>query len=209
MANMFGTSRHENSTMEGSAVPTRGEVIAREREMFGGVKIGAAIFGWLAAIGTAAVIASLLSAAGAAIVAANTSAGAAADSAAANATQSAVIGGIVLLTVLFLAYYCGGYVAGRMARFNGMRQGIAVWLTGIIAAILVTLVAAVAGTTTNALSSLQMPAIPVNADTATTGAWILFLGVLVVTAIGAILGGLAGMHYHRKIDNAALSRLPG
>jgi ABC-type dipeptide/oligopeptide/nickel transport system permease component len=32
------------------------------------------------------------------------------------------------------------------------------------------------------------------------------VGVLVVTLVGAILGGLAGMRYHRKIDRVGLGR---
>jgi hypothetical protein len=39
----------------------------------------------------------------------------------------------VLLVILFVAYYCGGYAAGRMGRFNGMKQGIAVWLWALVA----------------------------------------------------------------------------
>ena len=45
-----------------------------------------------------------------------------------------LVGAILLLVVLFVAYYCGGYVAGRMARFAGTRQGLAVWLRSILVA---------------------------------------------------------------------------
>ena len=37
-------------------------------------------------------------------------------------------GAIAVLVVLMIAYYCGGYVAGRMARFDGLRQGVGVWM---------------------------------------------------------------------------------
>ena len=36
-------------------------------------------------------------------------------------------GVVVAAVVLFVAYVCGGYVAGRMARFDGIKQGLAVW----------------------------------------------------------------------------------
>lgn len=39
-----------------------------------------------------------------------------------------MVGIIVLGVIVLVAYYCGGYVAGRMARFDGMKQGLAVWL---------------------------------------------------------------------------------
>ena len=48
-----------------------------------------------------------------------------------------LVGGIVLLVILFVAYYCGGYVAGRMARFHGARQGFAVWVWALVIAIVV------------------------------------------------------------------------
>ncbi len=207
MSNIFHSSRSRTGGAEGSeGMPTRGEVLAREKEEFGGVKIGSAIFGWLTATGTAVLIATLLSAAGAALVAVNNTTPA--DVTANANTSNAIVAGIVLMTVLFVSYYCGGYVAGRMARFNGMRQGIAVWVVGVCVAIVISIVGAVANAQTNVLASLQMPNLPINADAATTGAWILFLGILAVTLLGAILGGLAGMHFHRKVDQAGYVRLP-
>ena len=44
---------------------------------------------------------------------------------AATAEQIGLGGGILLLAVLAIAWFCGGYVAGRMARFDGARQGSA------------------------------------------------------------------------------------
>ena len=38
--------------------------------------------------------------------------------------------------LIFFAYLVGGYAAGRMARFAGAKQGIAVWLWQIMALIL-------------------------------------------------------------------------
>jgi len=46
------------------------------------------------------------------------------------------IGAIALLVVLFVAYFSGGYVAGRMARFNGLKQGLAVWVWALVIAML-------------------------------------------------------------------------
>jgi hypothetical protein len=98
---------------------SRDQVVERERQEFGGVKIGAAFFGWLAALGTAVLLAALLAATGAAIgLGIIDNPEAAADEAAANAETLSWIGAIALLVVLFVAYFCGGYVAGRMARFE-------------------------------------------------------------------------------------------
>src|ERR671932_1436636 len=44
----------------------RHSVVSREKERYGGVKIGSAFFGWLTATGTAVILTALLTAAGAA-----------------------------------------------------------------------------------------------------------------------------------------------
>ena len=79
----------------GVGTPDRRTVVAREKERFGGIKIGSAFFGWLAATGMAAVLLAVLSAVGVAIGAANgTDAGEAADQAAADPAQAGLVGGI-------------------------------------------------------------------------------------------------------------------
>ncbi len=133
----------------------RETVRAREERHYGGVKIGSAFFGWLTATGTAVLLTALLAAAGTAVgVATNTDLGTAS-----NATQSAgtigLVGGIALLVVLFVAYFCGGYVAGRMARFNGLKQGAAVWLWAVVIAVVLAVLGVVAGTKYNVLASLN------------------------------------------------------
>ena len=40
------------------------------------------------------------------------------------ANTVSLVAAIVLVAVLALAYYTGGYVAGRMSRFDGARQGL-------------------------------------------------------------------------------------
>lgn len=94
---------------------------ARQRDEYGGINWGAAFFGWLVAVGLAALLTAVLSAAGTAI----------AISEIENATGSAaetvgIVGGILVLAVMLIAYFAGGYVAGRMSRFDGARQGIGV-----------------------------------------------------------------------------------
>lgn len=180
------------------------EVVAQQRDQFGGIKAGSAFFGWLTATGTAVLLTALVAAAGAAVgVATNTNVTQAGQTATDNAKTIGLVGGIVLLVLLFIAYYCGGYVAGRMARFNGAKQGVAVWLWAVVAAIVVAIVTAVAGSKYNVLSTLNsFPRIPVNEGSLTTGGVLTLVGVVVVTLVGAILGGLAGMRFHRKIDRA-------
>lgn len=187
-------------------VPTRESVVAREKEQFGGIKIGSAFFGWLAATGTAVLLTALVAAAGTAVgLATNTDVNAAVNQASNNQTVG-LVGVIVLLVILFVAYYCGGYVAGRMARFNGARQGFMVWIWAIIAAIVVAVLGLVAGQRYNILANLNsFPRIPVNEGQLNTMSIIAAVVVAVVALIGAVLGGLAGMHFHRKVDRAGFT----
>lgn len=184
----------------------RHSVVAAEKEQYGGIKIGSAFFGWLTATGTAVLLTALLAAAGTAVaLSANTDVGQATTEATRSPETVGLVGGIVLLLILFVAYYCGGYVAGRMARFNGAKQGLAVWLWALLIAVAVAIVGAVGGSRYNVLAQLNsFPRIPVNEGTLSTAGIIALIAVAVASLVGAILGGLAGMRFHRKVDKAGL-----
>lgn len=193
------------------ATPTesRRDVVDRERERFGGIKPFVAFFGWLTATGMAVLLTALVAAAGAGVGLVS-SASEVADAATGNGLQAEEIGwaGVILvLVVVFLSYYSGGYVAGRMARFDGMKQGFAVWAWAVVAAIVVGVLGAVAGSQYDVLGDVNsFPRIPVDAGDLTLQAIAVLVGVVVVSLVGALLGGLAGMHFHRKVDRAGLGR---
>ena len=132
-----------------------------------------------------------------------------ADQAAQQATTQAdtigLTGGIALLVVLFLAYLAGGYVAGRMARFDGLRQGIAVWVIGLLVVIALAVLGAVLGAQYNVLPQLNLPSIPLSGDTLTTAGIIAGIAALLVTLLGAVVGGKLGERYHRKIDRTGFT----
>ena len=115
-----------------------------------------------------------------------------------------LVGAIALLVVLLLAYYCGGYVAGRMARFNGIKQGLAVWLWGVLITLLIAAVAAIAGTQYDVFAQFNLPRLPVNEGDVTAVGAIAIGAATVASLIGALLGGLAGMRFHRRVDAAGL-----
>jgi MFS family permease len=196
------TAPQEQTPAEGSHA-TRGaarDAVAAQRARFGGIKWGAAFFGWLSANGLAVVLIAVLSAAGVAIGLTNgvdTT-----DEAAQQADTLGIAGGIAILVVLFLAYLAGGYVAGRMARFDGARQGLAVWVIGLVVVLLLALAGMVLGGQYNVLQQLDLPRIPIDEGTATTAGVITLVAVLVVTLVGAVLGGKLGDRYHRRIDRA-------
>ena len=107
--------------------------------------------------------------------------------------------------MLLAAYYCGGYVAGRMARFNGPRQGLGVWLIGLVVTIALAVAGALFGAEYNVLSGLNLPRIPVGEGSLTTAGLIALAAVIVGTLLAAIAGGKAGTHFHRKVDRVGLS----
>jgi amino acid transporter len=188
------------------ASATRGrarDAVDAQHERFGGIKWGAAFFGWLSANGLAVILLALLSAAGVAFgLTQVSSASQAADQATAQADTIGIAGGIALLVVLFLSYLAGGYVAGRMARFDGVRQGVAVWVIGLLVVIVLAVLGAVLGNEYNVLSQLNLPSIPISGDTLTTAGIIAGTAALLVTLLGAVLGGTLGTRYHRKVDRA-------
>jgi hypothetical protein len=177
------------------------ERLARERSQFGGVKAGSAFFGWVTAMGMTVLLTALLTAFGAGVgLATDTDLGSAADSVARNPDATAWISAIALVLVLLLAYFSGGYVAGRMARFSGIRQGVAVWLWAIVAAIVVAALSAIADVRFDALGQLNgVPQVPLGGEFDALG-WIALAIAVIVPLLGAILGGQSGMHYHRRVD---------
>jgi len=194
----------------GDGVVDRGErqpervrdVRARQREEFGGVNWGSAFFGWLVAVGMGAILLGLLSAAGAAFGLSDVS-----DSdAKQNAETIGIIGAILLLLVLGIAYFCGGYVSGRMSRFDGGRQGVAVWVLGLVVTIVLAVAAALFGAEYNVLERLNLPRIPIDEGSLTAGAAITLAVVVIATLLLAMMGGKAGERYHKKVDRVGYDR---
>lgn len=188
---------------------TRETVTAREEERFGGIKIGSAFFGLLTATGMAVLLAALVTAAGTAGLLSGTDL-----MAAAGQTSSPTVGMagmIVLLVILFLSFFSGGYVAGRMARFNGVGQGLMVWLWAVIVAAVVALLGIFGGGRFNFLATLNgFLRIPVNEGQASsTSGIIAAIVVAAVALMGAVLGGTAGMRYHRKVDRVGFTPTEG
>jgi hypothetical protein len=203
-----GRTDVDRGTSGASAVDTpfsRREVVARQKERFGGMKFGACFFGWLTATGMAVLLTALLAAAGAGL-------GLATDVDPANPGAAPIqtiglVGGLVLLVIILISYFAGGYVAGRMARFAGAKQGLGVWLWALIIAVVIAILGAVAGQQFNLLANVNgFPRIPVNEGELTTAGVITAVAVVLLALIGAILGGLAGMSYHRRVDKEGLGQ---
>jgi len=198
-----GSVATEERPVSTGAVTTREtmrDVRARQRAEYGGINWGSAFFGWLVAIGVAVILLAILSAAGAAFGLGNNVSTADAK---ANADTIGIAGGILLVAVLAIAYWCGGYVSGRMSRFDGGRQGLGTWVVGLVVTIVVALAGWIFGSEYNIFEKLNLPHIPIDEGTLTTGGAIALVAVVVLTLLAAMGGGKAGERYHWKIDRLA------
>lgn len=167
------------------------------REQWGGMNIGAGFFGWLVAVGMAVLLSSTISAIAAAVGDAN------------DVTQSeleresgeiSVTAAIVLLVVLLISFYAGGYVAGRMSRFDGTRQGWAVWLISLIVIAIAAIIGAVYGSEYDILNRVDIPDVPIPTEDLSLGGAVTIGAAAFATLLAALAGGRAGTYYHHKVD---------
>lgn len=172
----------------------------RQRERFGGVNWGAGFFGWLVAIAVTVLLASILGAIAAAVGSTQEVTQSQAES---EAGTIGLVAAILLLAVLMVAYYTGGYVAGRMSRFDGGKQGLAAWGIGLLVTIIAVVLGVVFGSQYNILDRVDLPTMPVPTDTLSLGGVITAVAVLVGTLLAAMAGGKVGRRYHRRVDDAA------
>jgi hypothetical protein len=186
---------------------TAEEVAERQREAFGGPKIGSAFFGWLTTAAMAAILTGLGAVAGEVLGLGVTPDPWETDGVAGlDAASVGWIGAGLLIAVVLLSWYCGGYVAGRMARFSGVAQGIAVWVWAIVFGIAAAIVAVMLDGRYGVLAALTqvLPDVPIP-NGALTVSWIIAAVTLSAASLGgAVLGGAVGVRYHRRIDRIGL-----
>lgn len=118
-----------------------------------------------------------------------------------NTTQKLGAGALIgSLIAAFLAYLIGGYTAGRLARFEGMKNGIGVVLWTIVIGIILGILGAILGNKFGVPSQLHLS---IDTGTLTTAGIISLIVTLVVILVAAIIGGWLGERYHRTIDREA------
>jgi amino acid transporter len=190
-----GTTSRGETYAEGDRTYVDREDSAREK--FGGANLGACFFGWLVAIAVAILLTSII---GAVVAAVGSNRQVTQSEAQRVAGTIGTVAAVVLLVVLIVAYYAGGYVAGRMSRFDGARQGVVVWVIGLLVTIIALALGAIFGAKYNILDRVNLPRIPVATDQLSWGAVITGVLVLVLTLLAAMLGGTVGHRYHNRVD---------
>ena len=123
---------------------------------------------------------------------------------------ASVITGLAVLAVLiFLTYFFGGYVAGRLARFDGGRNGAMVLAWTFILVLILTLVAVVFyGFLPDGIAAGVVNLAQATASTLSdlSGAGVAGIvaasGAVLVALLGGFFGGRLGSRYHTEIDRA-------
>ncbi len=168
-----------------------------QRQRFGGANWGAGFFGWLVVM---AMTTLLLAAAAATAFAlgleppsGDTGAG----------STPLLVAAAVALLVVWLAYFSGGYVAGRMSRFDGGRQGLAVWVVGLLLTGAAAGLALVLGPQVDVPDRLDLPTVGLYGVPTGLTALVAAVVALLVGLLAAVVGGKVGCRYHRKVDDAA------
>jgi len=169
------------------------------RARFGGVDIPATVVGALAALGTAALLAGVL--AGAVTVGYQMGLD--------DATEEITTGGLIAgLVTLFLAFLVGGWVAGRVARYDGGRNGLLTALWFVILAAGTAALGAWAGEKYDAFRNVNLPQW-FDSDALTGAAIATGLLALAVMLGAGWLGGRLGERYHRLADSVLAHTRPG
>jgi hypothetical protein len=179
-------SLHRHYTGRGVLADAR----ALQHERYGGGKLGSAFFGWLVAVGLTVLLGVLAGVVSAAVGA-----------------PEAQVGVIVPVAVLVVAYFAGGYVAGRLARFDGARNGFLSWAIGLLASVVLVVVGAFVGAQYDVLARVSLPGLPTGLDQVTWNVILVVAVAVVGTLIAALLGGKVGEGFHRRVDRAAADAL--
>jgi len=157
------------------------------RRRFGGFDLPAALAGMLAALGTTVLLAGIAGAAG--------SVG---YERGANAEELSTGGLITGLVILLAAFFVGGWVAGRMARYDGVLNGMS---TAVLFVLLAGGISAAGAWLDDRYDFFEDVNLPqwfsgAGEETAIGSA---VLGI-VVMLLAAALGGAVGARYHRRAD---------
>ncbi len=166
------------------------------RERFGGIDIPSSLIGMLAALALTAILAGLV---GAAIGVVGYQKDL--ENELEELSLASLIGGIA---VLFVSFLVGGWAAARMARYDGVGNGLMTAVWAIILAAIASALAAAFGDEYDVLRDINMPQW-FSTEALTAGAIISGAVAILAMLLGGALGGLWGESYHRRADATILS----
>jgi hypothetical protein len=121
-----------------------------------------------------------------------------------HATTAALVMAIGFVVVVALSYYVGGYVSGRMARFDGARQGLGLWLWGVCTTTLAGGVTAALAINLNRAPLTDSLSLPWGGRQVAVAIAVVLGATALATLITATAGAKLGERKHRKIDQHVL-----
>jgi hypothetical protein len=170
--------------------------IAAARDRFGGIDLPASLVGMLTAIAMLILLGGLV---GAAIGAIGYQTGLSGDNVE-DISLASLIGGLVVLAI---AYLVGGWTAGRIARYDGARNGVMTAVWTIVLAGALSALAAWFGSEYDVFADVQLPQW-FDRDALTTSALVSGVAAIATMLVAGVLGGLWGTRYHRLADQTLL-----
>jgi hypothetical protein len=185
------TARPIETRTEHTTAPDPYAGIHAARERFGGIDIPASLVGMLTALSTVLILAGLV---GAAFGVVGYQTGLEQD--AQDLSNGSLIGGVA---ILFVAYLIGGWATGRIARYDGARNGFATGVWTLIFGAILAALGAWAGSEYDVFQNVELPQW-FDSDAFTTTAIASGIGAIAAMFAGGILGGLWGERYHRRAD---------
>lgn len=188
---MFG-SRTEAPTYRGRTI-----IDAR-----GGVSGGAVLTGTVVAFGAMFLLSALV---GGVVTAIGVTA---TDVSTSETIQAGIGAGAVLVIAQFLAYFWGGYTAGRMARGAGLANGLLVPLVAILVAVLVGAVVASLGATANLNLPFSTNRLPLENDFVVDWGLAISIAALAAMFLGGAIGGALGSRWHTKLERRTRDEAP-
>ncbi|HWD83172.1 MAG TPA: hypothetical protein VG497_29935 [Kribbella sp.] len=98
----------------------------------------------------------------------------------------------LLIVSLGIGAFSGGYAGGRMVPAHGARQGLEVWFFSWCAAAVLATLGYLAVRHQELMANIDWPTVPVAEADRTRAALIAASAILLITLIGAVLGGTSG-----------------
>jgi len=178
----------------------RDPAVNAARERFGGLDWPATLVGTLTALAVLVLLGGLIGAA-IGIIGYQTGLKDAAD----DLSIASLVGGLI---TLFVAFLIGGWAAGRMARYDGARNGLMTAVWAIVLAAVVSALAAIFGAEYDIFRNVELPQF-FSRDALTLGAIVSAVVAAVVMLAGGLLGGKWGERYHRRADATILTTREG
>lgn len=176
------------------------------RERFGGIDTVASILGMFTAFGVLVFLGALIAAGGGALDYQLN-----AFDLEGNVTELTIVGIVLAAIVVLAAFFVGGIATGRMARYDGGRNGLAMALWSLLLVAVFAALGAFVGAEYNAFQRSGLPdwfsQLRLSQEDVTTLGIVAAAVNVAAMFLGGWLGGRLGELYHRRVD-AALAAGP-